>query len=201
MSASLNRRDVLTMGTMGSALAAAGGVVLSTNGAQAEAHTQSSEPSYARLDTARALYSGSEESDSDSEESAFGLDAIAIPETLGERLREVSAPFPGVADVELISALLEVSRMQGDPDLLSLAQPRDIPADISAKSEELLALFVVPISGTTLGEFLQGAEVRHFNINPEAILIEKDGDRLVLTPFVAHSCSFMDWLSGVTGWF
>lgn len=193
MSENISRRALLAAG---SALAATGGVILSANDAPAK--TALSTPSFSQLATARAVYR-------ESNVPPFGLDMTWLIDqepwqTLVENSLEIT-DGDSISPINLVSALLQVSQQDGDGNLIELARRTDASdEEIQKKAENILEYF--PYREDNRSYLRQKlsltAGFRSFEVEAEerkqAILVESDGDRFVLSPVVASTCSFLDWV-------
>ena len=193
MTKGIDRREVLTVGT---ALAATSGLVLSATTARAQ--TEASASNFLQLDTARAIYANAEGFQ-------MGLDVITSSNKLNlfssteasfsSMVPKISCEPPEseqLSSINVIGAILQVSHRNGDGNLVQIAQKGDVLNDSMRNAEELLDTFIVQISKLSLRETLARRRISFYSINLQFVVVEVSDYTLALAPVVTKECSLMD---------
>ncbi|MCY4555631.1 MAG: hypothetical protein OXF79_04485 [Chloroflexi bacterium] len=189
MTENINRRQLLTVGT---AFAATAGVLLDPGDARSQ--TEPSTLGFRQLYTSRAVYR-------EPHVVPFGLDMTWMDQeglqTLIDNSQEVT-DHETISAINLVSALLQVSRQADNLDLVEVARNTEaFDADILEKAGNILMHFPdrQPYQHNLGRRLPLRTGIRSYKDEPkQAVLIESDGDQFVLSPIVASTCSFLDWI-------
>ena len=182
MAKDLDRREMLTIGSV----LAAGGLVLGSSSARAQDSSQ--ETNFLHLNSARAIYA-------DVEGFQVGIDVVTSPRPIQEIIPSVASVSELLPVVDVIGALLELSRLDGDGDLVGLSRQGEFSDNVREMAEELQRTFIARSSGLNIEEVMRSIEFSFYSINPPVASVSGADYTIILAPVIENECSLIDVLA------